>query len=75
MNFLIRSSLLITCACLVGGCERLKTVVKRDVIATSSGDLVTVGDAKISFNESIQPILSENCYHCHGPDSGTREPK
>ncbi len=30
---------------------------------------------KISFNEHIQPILSENCYHCHGPDSGTRKPK
>ena len=30
---------------------------------------------KVSFNEHIQPILSENCYHCHGPDSGTREPK
>lgn len=31
--------------------------------------------ATISFNEHIQPILSEYCYHCHGPDSGTREPK
>lgn len=30
---------------------------------------------KISFNTHIQPILSEKCYHCHGPDSGTREPK
>ncbi|MCW1923163.1 DUF1553 domain-containing protein [Luteolibacter arcticus] len=29
----------------------------------------------ISFNEHVQPLLSENCYHCHGPDSGTREPK
>ncbi|WP_367874242.1 DUF1553 domain-containing protein [Luteolibacter sp. Populi] len=29
----------------------------------------------VSFNEHIQPLLSENCYHCHGPDSGTREPK
>jgi hypothetical protein len=29
----------------------------------------------VSFNEHIQPILSENCYHCHGPDSGTRLPK
>jgi mono/diheme cytochrome c family protein len=36
---------------------------------------VAAEDAPISFNESIQPILSENCYHCHGPDSGTREPK
>jgi hypothetical protein len=31
--------------------------------------------AKVSFNEHVQPILSEYCYHCHGPDSGTREPK
>lgn len=30
---------------------------------------------KVSFNEHIQPILSEYCYHCHGPDSKTREPK
>lgn len=31
--------------------------------------------AEVSFNEHIQPILSEYCYHCHGPDAGTREPK
>ncbi len=29
----------------------------------------------VSFNEHIQPIFAETCYHCHGPDSGTREPK
>lgn len=29
--------------------------------------------AKIGFNESIRPILSDKCFHCHGPDSGTRE--
>jgi hypothetical protein len=28
----------------------------------------------VSFNEHIQPILSEYCYHCHGPDAGTRKP-
>ncbi len=32
-------------------------------------------DTPISFNQHIQPILSANCYHCHGPDSGTRLPK
>jgi mono/diheme cytochrome c family protein len=32
------------------------------------------GAERISFNTHIQPILSENCYHCHGPDAGTREP-
>src|SRR6266571_3835113 len=30
---------------------------------------------KISFNNQIQPILSEYCYPCHGPDSATRKPK
>jgi len=30
---------------------------------------------QISFNEHIQPILSEYCYHCHGPDAGTRHPE
>lgn len=29
----------------------------------------------VSFNRDIQPILSENCYHCHGPDSGSRKSK
>ena len=28
---------------------------------------------KVSFNEHIQPILSEYCYHCHGPDKNTRK--
>jgi hypothetical protein len=36
---------------------------------------VAVPAGEISFNESIQPLMSDACYHCHGPDSGTREPK
>ena len=31
--------------------------------------------ARVSFNEDVQPILSEYCYQCHGPDSNTRAPK
>ncbi|MES2660572.1 MAG: DUF1553 domain-containing protein [Verrucomicrobiota bacterium] len=53
--------------CFLVGCDRVSTVVK--------GDGAVSAEAPISFNESIQPILSENCYHCHGPDSGTREPE
>src|SRR5580704_4920513 len=30
---------------------------------------------KLAFNRSIQPILSENCYPCHGPDPGARKAK
>lgn len=44
--------------------------------AAVSGAAVTASlPAKVTFNEHIQPILSEYCYHCHGPDSGTRMPK
>ena len=28
---------------------------------------------RISFNDQIRPILSENCFACHGPDSANRE--
>jgi hypothetical protein len=28
---------------------------------------------QLSFNDTIQPILSENCYACHGPDPGGRK--
>jgi hypothetical protein len=29
--------------------------------------------AEIGYNESIRPILVENCFACHGADSATRE--
>ncbi|MBP9903355.1 MAG: DUF1549 domain-containing protein, partial [Verrucomicrobia bacterium] len=29
--------------------------------------------AKLDFNRDIRPILSDNCYACHGPDAGKRK--
>jgi hypothetical protein len=31
--------------------------------------------ARIEFNRQIRPILSENCYACHGPDKNKRKAK
>lgn len=29
--------------------------------------------APVSFNRDVRPILSENCFACHGPDANARE--
>ncbi len=31
--------------------------------------------ARLEFNRDIRPILSENCFHCHGQDANRREAK
>src|SRR5438270_7569593 len=28
---------------------------------------------RIEFNRDVRPILSDNCFHCHGPDKNARK--
>jgi hypothetical protein len=36
---------------------------------------LSVQAADLEFNRDIRPILSENCFACHGPDSAARKAK
>jgi mono/diheme cytochrome c family protein len=54
------------------GCDRRSTSTETGAAGQGSR-VASVTPAKVTFNAHIQPILAENCYHCHGPDSGSRK--
>src|SRR5438874_2099508 len=52
---------------LASGAMRLSTVLAGTVLAASGAS------GTIEFSRDIQPIFSENCYACHGPDKDKRK--
>ena len=44
------------------------------LLAALLAALPAVG-AKVDYNEDVRPILSENCFYCHGPDGNKRKAK
>src|SRR2546430_13111971 len=44
---------------------------KPAILVAAWGSFALAG--AIDFARDIQPILSENCYHCHGPDAKARK--
>jgi hypothetical protein len=33
----------------------------------------TAAPAAVDFNREVRPILSDNCFKCHGPDEASRK--
>ncbi|HUR59879.1 MAG TPA: DUF1549 domain-containing protein, partial [Opitutaceae bacterium] len=43
------------------------------LLASFAGAARLFSAAPVDYSREIQPILSENCYHCHGPDLKSRK--
>ena len=48
-------------------------VAKDPPVDSDSGAASVVGSAPLSYSRDIRPILSENCFACHGFDKSARE--
>ena len=55
-------------SCLVGTCLLFD-------VARAAGSPDSPAAARLEFNRDIRPILSENCFQCHGPDKNKRKGK
>ncbi len=64
---------------MTGASKRLSSATPdmRPLLALSFLLLLTrsPGATPVDFNREVRPIISEKCYHCHGPDEGSRKAK
>jgi hypothetical protein len=43
------------------------------LLAALSCSTLALGAEKLHYNRDIRPILSDKCFHCHGPDKNKRD--
>jgi hypothetical protein len=76
-QFFSRPTYLITLWTLVGSCFFVSCEKKSPTAnvgnADSQAETEQVLFEKVSFNNDVMPILSDKCFHCHGPDAKNQE--
>ena len=56
-------------------CYTLRMYIPLLGIALVTNAFAADAPAKLEFNRDVRPILSENCFLCHGPDKNNRKAK
>ena len=55
---------------------RLPLLPHSSIVALLLSSIGNAADREpVDFNHEIRPLISANCYHCHGPDEGSRKAK
>ena len=55
--------------------RRWASVLSLTSLSLLVGPAPSFAAGTIEFGRDIAPILSDNCYHCHGPDEKARKGK
>jgi hypothetical protein len=55
--------------------SRIQPTLLLFVLSTAGLSASPEVPANVEFNRDIRPILSDNCFHCHGPDKSHRKAK
>ncbi len=57
----------------MNSCKPFACLTTLGLLAVSPGWVSAAESTKIDFNWQVRPILSDNCFRCHGPDSNSRQ--
>lgn len=54
-------------------CIPVWSIARFAILVAMSGTIARAADSGLEYNRDVRPILLDNCFACHGPDSASRK--